>query len=98
MGLARRPDGDLDVLSEGAEKVHEAFHGEGAGAVAHQSQHVGLFDPQNLAGFRRPTSRKKSEMWGTQRGNTGPSTAPEAPRAEPPTSVEMIVGCGAKNT
>jgi hypothetical protein len=52
MCLARGPDDDLDVLSEGGEKVHEAFYGKSAGTVAHQGRDVGLFDPQNLAGFR----------------------------------------------
>jgi len=31
--LTRRPDDDLYVLSRRSEKVHEAFHGKGSGAV-----------------------------------------------------------------
>ncbi len=33
MLLACGFNGDLDVLAEGSEKVHEAFDGKGAGAV-----------------------------------------------------------------
>jgi hypothetical protein len=55
MGLTRGPDGDLDVLSQGGEKVHEAFHRKGAGAVAHQSRYVGLFDPREIREIRGQT-------------------------------------------
>jgi hypothetical protein len=51
MPLARRPDGDLDVLSQSGEEVHEAFDRKGTGAVAHQSRDVGLFDPENFSCF-----------------------------------------------
>ena len=44
-------DGDLDVLAEGGEKVHEALDGKGTGAVAHQGRDVGLLDAEDLAGL-----------------------------------------------
>jgi hypothetical protein len=43
--------GNLDVLAESGEKVHEALDGEGTGAVAHQSRDVRLLDAEDLAGF-----------------------------------------------
>jgi hypothetical protein len=43
--------GDLDVLAEGGEEVHEALDGKGAGAVAHQGGNVRLLDAEDLAGI-----------------------------------------------
>ncbi len=51
MSFAGGLDGDLDVLPEGGEKVHEALDGKRAGAVAHQGRYVRLLDAENLAGF-----------------------------------------------
>src|ERR1019366_2377660 len=48
--LACRPDGDLNVLPQGSEEVHEALDGKAAGAVAHQCGDVGLLDAENLSG------------------------------------------------
>ena len=50
--LARGPYGNLHVLPERGEKIHEPFDREGAGAVAHQRGHVGLLDAEDLSGFR----------------------------------------------
>jgi hypothetical protein len=36
--LARGSDGNLDVLAQGGEKIHEALDGESSGAVAHQGR------------------------------------------------------------
>ena len=51
MFLARGRHGDLDVLAEGGEEVHQAFDGKGAGAVAHQGGNVRLLDAEDLAGI-----------------------------------------------
>jgi hypothetical protein len=51
MFLAGGLHGDLDVLAEGGEKVHEALDGKGAGAVAHQGGDVRLLDAEDLASF-----------------------------------------------
>jgi hypothetical protein len=50
--LASRLHGDLDVLAKSGEKIHEAFDGEGASAIAHQGRDVRLFDAEDLASFR----------------------------------------------
>lgn len=49
--FARGLDGDLDVLAQGGEKVHEALDGKGASPVAHQGGDVRLLDAEDLAGF-----------------------------------------------
>jgi hypothetical protein len=49
--LAGGLHGDLDVLAEGGEKVHEALDRKGTGAVAHQGRNVRLLDPEDLASF-----------------------------------------------
>lgn len=49
--LARGLYGDLDVLPEGGEKVHETFDGEGAGAVAYQGRDVRLLDAEDFSSF-----------------------------------------------
>ena len=49
--LASGLHGDLHVLAEGGEKVHEALDGKGTGAVAHQGRNVRLLDAEDLAGF-----------------------------------------------
>ena len=49
--LARGFYDDFHVLAERGEEVHEAFDGEGAGAVAHQRRDVRLLDAENLSGF-----------------------------------------------
>src|SRR5690242_5407235 len=43
--------GDLYVLAEGGEKVHETLHGKRAGAIAHQGGNVRVFDAEDLPGF-----------------------------------------------
>ena len=49
--LASGFHGDLDVLAEGGEKVHETLDGKGTGAVAHQGGNVRLLDGEDLASF-----------------------------------------------
>src|SRR3981189_3992576 len=49
--LASGFHGDLDVLAEGGEKVHETFDGKGTGAVAHQDGNMRLLDAEDLASF-----------------------------------------------
>jgi len=49
--LASGFHGDLDVLGEGGEKVHETLDGKGTGAVAHQGGNVRLLDAEDLASF-----------------------------------------------
>src|SRR5216683_2799665 len=49
--LASGLHGDLYVLAEGGEKVHEALDGKGTGAIAHQGRNVRLLDAEDLAGF-----------------------------------------------
>ena len=51
MPLASRLHGDFDVLAKSGEKIHEAFDGEGASAIAHQGRDVRLFDAEDLASF-----------------------------------------------
>src|SRR5713226_9756510 len=51
VSFASRLYGDLDVLAEGGEKVHETLDGKRTGAVAHQGRNVRLLDAENLAGF-----------------------------------------------
>jgi len=51
LSLTRGLHGDLDVLAEGGEKVHETLNGKGTGAIAHQGGNVRLIDAENLAGF-----------------------------------------------
>ena len=43
--------GDLDVLAEGGEKIHETLDGKGTGAVAHQDGNMRLLDAEDLASF-----------------------------------------------
>lgn len=50
--LARGLYDDLHVLAKRGEEFHEAFDGEGAGAVAHQCRNVRLLDAENLSRFR----------------------------------------------
>src|SRR5208282_1380267 len=50
--LACRPDGNLHVLTQGGEKIHEALDGEGAGTVAHQYRHTWLLDAEDLPRLR----------------------------------------------
>ena len=38
------PDGNLHILTQDGEKIHEALDGEGSGAVAHQGGDAGLLD------------------------------------------------------
>ena len=47
--LALWSNGDLNVLSEGRQKLHEALDGEHAGLPTHQSGDVWLLDPEDLA-------------------------------------------------
>jgi len=49
--LASGLHGDLHVLAEGSQKVHETLDGKGTGAVAHQNRNVRLLDAENLASF-----------------------------------------------
>lgn len=51
MFFASRTDGDLNVLAERNQKVHESFDGKIAGTVAHQGQNVGLRNAENRARF-----------------------------------------------
>lgn len=48
MFLACGPDGNLHVLTQGGEKIHEALDGEGAGPIAHQGGNPGLLDSEYL--------------------------------------------------
>src|SRR2546425_1137304 len=43
--------GDLHVLAESGEKVHEALGGKGAGPIAHQGRDMRLLNAENLAGI-----------------------------------------------
>ena len=52
MAFAGGPDSDLDVLTEGGQKVHQALDGKGTGAIAHQGGNMGLLDAEDLARFR----------------------------------------------
>jgi len=47
--LACGPDGDLNVLAKGHEKVHQAFNGERPRLAAHEARDVRLLDTQNFA-------------------------------------------------
>lgn len=49
---ARRPHGDLNVLSERDEKVHKALDRKIAGLAAHQGRYARLLDAQYLASPR----------------------------------------------
>src|ERR1035438_5177447 len=49
--LAGRPHGDLHVLAEGGQKVHEPLDREVAGLPTHQTGNMWLPDAQNRAGF-----------------------------------------------
>src|SRR5450755_4799672 len=49
--LAGRPHGDLHVLAEGGQKVHEPLDREVAGLPTHQTGNVRLPDAQNRAGL-----------------------------------------------
>src|SRR6266567_1051931 len=42
--------GDLHVLAEGGEKVHDALDGNGDGPIAHQGRDMRLLNAENLAG------------------------------------------------
>jgi hypothetical protein len=44
--LASRPDGNLHVMAEGNQEVHESFNRKIAGTVAHQRRNVGLLGAQ----------------------------------------------------
>ncbi len=52
--LTRGPYGNLHVLPEGGEKIHQPFDGESARAVAHQGGDVRLLDAQDPSGFGLP--------------------------------------------
>ena len=43
--------GDLHVLAESGEKVHEALDGKGAGPIAHQGRDMRLLNAENCARF-----------------------------------------------
>jgi len=49
--LASGLHGDVHVLAEGGEEVHEALDGKGTGAVAHQGRNVRLLNAEDLASF-----------------------------------------------
>src|SRR5258708_42683 len=51
MLLARGSHGNLHILSQQSEKLHEAFHGQGSRAVAHERRNVGLLDTQDFSSF-----------------------------------------------
>src|SRR5260370_28706065 len=51
MLLARGSHGNLHILSHRCEKLHEAFHGKGSRAVAHERRDVGLLDTQYFSSF-----------------------------------------------
>lgn len=51
MRLACGPDGNLNVLSQSGEEVHQAFYRKRSRAVAHHPRDVGLFAPEDLSGF-----------------------------------------------
>src|SRR5258708_33282590 len=51
MLLAGGSRGNLHILSLRCEELHEAFHGKGSGAVAHERRDVGLLDTQDLSSF-----------------------------------------------
>ena len=51
LSLTRGLYGDLHVLAEGGEKIHETLNGKRAGTIAHQGGNVRLLDAENLAGF-----------------------------------------------
>ena len=52
MFLVCRPDGNLHVLAQGGEKIHETLDGEGAGSVAHQGRDTGLLDAEDFPRLR----------------------------------------------
>lgn len=49
VGFARGADGDLHVLAERGEKLHQAAHGKTARTIAHQQGDMRLLDSENLA-------------------------------------------------
>src|SRR3972149_7431702 len=49
--LACRPDGDLNVLAQGHEKVHQPFNREGPRLAAHEARDVRLLNTQNFTGL-----------------------------------------------
>jgi len=49
--FACRPNGDLNVLAQGHEKVHQAFNGEGPRLAAHEARDVRLLNTQNFTGL-----------------------------------------------
>lgn len=51
MGFAGGADGDLDVLAEGGEELHEAADAEVAGAVAHEQGDLRLLDAEDFGDF-----------------------------------------------
>ena len=51
MVLASGPDGDLHILSQGGEEVHQALDGEGSRLATHEAGNVRLLDTKDLTGF-----------------------------------------------
>ncbi len=49
--LARGPHANLDILSKGSKKLHEAFDRKGARAVAHEGRNVWLPNAQDFSGI-----------------------------------------------
>src|SRR5580704_1437857 len=52
--FARGLEGNLHVLAQSGEKVHEAFDGKGTRTIAQQGRNVRLLDAQNLSSFGLP--------------------------------------------
>ena len=50
-GFACGSDGDLNVLAQGREKVHQAFNREGPRLAAREARDMRLLDTQNLSGL-----------------------------------------------
>jgi len=44
-------DGDLDVLAEGGEELHEAADAEVSGTIAHEEGDLGLLDAEDFGDF-----------------------------------------------
>jgi len=51
----RRPHGDLDILAEGGEELHEPLEGERARTTAHERRDMRLLDAEDVA---RPRLRQ----------------------------------------
>src|ERR1700678_2026405 len=52
LALARRRDGDFNVLPESGKEIDQSAHREIAGPVACQRRYMGLLDTEDFCGFR----------------------------------------------